>query len=586
MSPTSLANHRSSVTLKSRILLQNAPWHRRFVRRLTSSPSRQRKLAVLLLLLGAWFFLTHLTHHIIPKAPESESGSDVHSSTAASKASATGRDRLVKFVPSQLERNKITLHYHDGGAPQSLVFPPLVIPSFKSPKPCNEWTGSVWSERGPVKTIEVPFGTRLTFVDPSGSNRTIERGLGDECEDRSCEGLRSFTVTQDEVLALRQLGKIGKTIVRLPSMFPSRLEDITLVTQFSVSRLERFTQTLRVWDAPISLTIYLTEPSDADILTTFISNLDGDLQMAWSKLALTLVKPSYASTREALIQRLRYPINELRNHALRLAPTSYLLVLDADFIPSPIMHHHLQVRVPSLMTHPQNAPRSPTQSRQALVISAFALAPSIQAIPKNLSTLHTMLYVTQPASAYLTDSNAGHGPSLPSLLFHSTPFLTHPLQNLVRPPPNGLTRNSYPLYDERFSDQGGDKQSHTALLNGMGWEFRVLRDVWVTHAAKERRKKEDDDGLSVDDWPGKKLMRLLGERGEAEQRKDHEDEQGSHFNLAAQRDQQRYRYFQDYLPELERAFGKSWRWPRGCEATEAIAGVRVGRTASRILFGL
>ncbi|KDE09047.1 hypothetical protein MVLG_00765 [Microbotryum lychnidis-dioicae p1A1 Lamole] len=432
MSPTSLANHRSSGTLKSRTLLHNAPWHRRLVRRLTSSPSRQRKLAILLLLLGAWFLLTNLTHHFFHRA--AEPGSDGPSSTtSASKvAIAKGRDRLVQFVPSQQERNKITLHYHDGGEPQTLVFPPPVIPRLKSSRPWNEWTELAWSERGPIRRIEMPFGTRMTFVNSRGLNKTIESNLGDGCEEGSCEGLRRFTVTQDELLALRQLGKFDSStrkVVRLPSMFASRLEDITLVTQLSVTRLERFTQTLRIWDAPISLTIYLTEPSDGEILSTFITNLDDELRAAWSKLSLTLVRPSYSTSREALIRRLRYPINELRNHALRLAPTSYLLVLDADFIPSPMMHHHLQVRVPSLMSHRSETVGSPTQSRQALVISAFALAPSVKKIPKSFATLYEMLYAMNPPSAYLTDPNAGHGPSLPSLLFHTTPLAPAPITN-------------------------------------------------------------------------------------------------------------------------------------------------------------
>ncbi|SCZ98870.1 BZ3501_MvSof-1269-A2-R1_Chr7-1g09004 [Microbotryum saponariae] len=369
-------------------------------------------------------------------------------------------------------------------------------------------------------------------------------------------------------------------------MFPSRLEDITLVTQFSVSRLERFTQTLRIWDAPISLTIYLTEPSDGEILSTFITNLDDELRAAWSKLSLTLVRPSYSTSRVALIRRLRYPINELRNHALRLAPTSYLLVLDADFIPSPMMHHHLQVRVPSLMSHGSETVGSPTQSRQALVISAFALAPSVKTIPRSLATLYEMLYATNPPSAYLTDPNAGHGPSLPSLLFHTTPLTPHPSRTHLRPslhwsykvcyepqwePYYVLHRNSYPLFEERFSDQGGDKQSQTALLNAMGWEFK--------------------GGANLDDWPGKKLGRLLDqELGERERTKKEgmveDDEEGRHFNLAAQKDQERYRYFQDFLPELERVFGGNWRWPRGCEANEVIKGNRVGRTASRLVFGL
>lgn len=345
--------------------------------------------------------------------------------------------------------------------------------------------------------------------------------------------------------------------------------DVTLVTQLSVSRLSRFERMLQAWDGPISAAIYLVDEEDIRTLESHLSS--PTLSPRWRRVALTIVKPNYSITEEALLTRLRYPINRLRNLALALAPSPYTLVVDVDFVPSPKMHDILSSRAIPLINRPSTRnSRSPTLRRTAIVIPTFALSASFTGtFPTTIEELES-LYAATPQLASLTDVNAGHGPTSPSRLF-SSPAQSSSLSAIdpawsyevcYEPqwePYYLLRRASHPLYDERFTDQGGDKQSHTLLLNALGYEFRVLRDVWVVHPPKIDRKEEE--------WPAARLVQRAGKAdGGAADVKEMEEageDADDHFNLVAQRDESRFRYFQDYLPEIESVWGGNVRYQIG-----------------------
>jgi hypothetical protein len=100
-----------------------------------------------------------------------------------------------------------------------------------------------------------------------------------------------------------------------------------------------------------------------------------------------------------------------------------------------------------------------------------------------------------------------------------------------------------PLYDERFENQGGDKQSHALYLNALGVRFFVAREHFLLHM---------DHRHGMDGWPG-------GWR---------EDQSDRHVVRLESRDEpcptKKFGYFDDFLPEMEHKFGKLFRWPRGC----------------------
>lgn len=378
----------------------------------------------------------------------------------------------------------------------------------------------------------------------------------------------------------------------IPSTASWPSHSVTLITQFTLSRLPRFERMVKEWTGPLSITIYLTDFSDIELLRSYL--IDEEHLSIFRKVALTIVKPDYSISEEALRTRLRYPINKLRNLALQIAPTDYVLVVDVDFVPSPHMHQILITRGIPLIQYPSAPPSSPTLRKTAVVVSAFILSPSHsgESYPSTPVELASLLS-SSPPQATLTDENAGHGPSLPSLLFSpSSPKTVRPylINSSPFPPPAWsydicyepqwepyylLHRASHPLYDERFTDQGGDKQSHALLLNALGYEFKVLRDVWFLHPAKSKGE------AGVDEWPS---ARLVEQEGEGEQRGGGGQLNPTHFSIG-QRESNRFRYFEDFVPEMERIWGWNFRAARGCSAR--LVGWRsFGKVKGGAVFGL
>lgn len=77
-----------------------------------------------------------------------------------------------------------------------------------------------------------------------------------------------------------------------------------------------------------------------------------------------------------------------------------------------------------------------------------------------------------------------------------------------------------PGYDERFANQGGDKQAHALLLNVAGYRFWTSRHEFITHLAHESEPK----------W--------------------FEERKGE------------FTYFEGFVPEMERVVGRSARWAK------------------------
>ncbi|KAM0745729.1 hypothetical protein T439DRAFT_360982 [Meredithblackwellia eburnea MCA 4105] len=406
--------------------------------------------------------------------------------------------------------------------------------------------------------------------------------------------------------------------MRIPSRISWPSTSVTLVTQLSISRLGRLSRTLEEWTGPVSIALYLTDPEDITVFESFLTaSTHDDHPSRFFRdriVALTIVKPDYSVSESALTERLRYPINKLRNLALSLCPSHYSVVTDADFHPSPNMHDLLVTRgVPlirrkstSQLASSASASTPATETgalaRTAVVISAFILTSSNSAtnysFPRSTAELDSMLS-SHPPLLSLTDPNAGHGPSLPSLLFAS-PLSRNPLLTPYPPArwsyetcyepqwePYYLLHNpSHPTYDERFTDQGGDKQAHAGLLNSLGFRFEVVRDVWFVHPPKGSGKGEGVEEA----WPAERLVEPPGAKslsgGEREGDEEEDERVQAHFS-PAQRDQSRFRYFEDWLPELEGKFGAGFRWPSGCSVATVARGRWFGRpqTGSTI-FGV
>ncbi|GAA5925852.1 hypothetical protein JCM3775_005134 [Rhodotorula graminis] len=568
--------------------------HRRFVAIATRLPRRLQAVLALALVLLVWRTAKH------PQASTSTLG------TRRAPSSSPTSEPRSRFAPTRPRPPSARVRFANGATQHLYPRPRGVAQHSHEP---------LW-ETNPVVRVDISLGASLRWAGDEGNGGVVERGRGDDCREGACDGWRSVRLEVDVETGLRQLRHADPAeplVVELPSSAPVAPTDVTLVTQLSVSRLGRLDRLLAAWDGPVSAAIYLVDEADIATLSAHLSPTRLG-SPDWHRVSFVVVKPDFSVAESALLERLRYPINRLRNLALSAAPSPYTLVIDVDFVPSPNLHSVLVERGVPLIGRAQHSSlgaRSPTLRPVAVVVPTFALSSAFDGAYPNSTAELEALFMADPPVASLTDANAGHGPTLPSLLFSlsrtssssspssrvppsASPDPSHSYELCYEPqwePYYLVSRASHPLYDERFTDQGGDKQAHALVLNALGFEFRaVLGDAWVVHPPKLDRDEEA--------WPAARLVQRHGrperaaaaddaalELGAAAEQDDGDEDEG-HFNLAAQRDQSRFRYFEDFLPEMERTWGSNVRWPRGCGASVVGGGRSFGRARAGSMFGL
>jgi hypothetical protein len=269
--------------------------------------------------------------------------------------------------------------------------------------------------------------------------------------------------------------------------------------------------------------------SDIDILTEYFRNPVN--QKRYRRVELAIVAPDFEDD-----ERYRYPINWLRNIAVGLIRTTHHLVIDADFVPNRALYSEI---VTKRLAHMWRLEESqsvgtvdlPNPSHTAFVVPCVAIVEGYNGTyPETIQDLHGLF---KKGIAYITDSRAGHGLTseqifLRSPIFKSVPWFEVCYESQWEP--YYILPRTAPAWDERFRNQGGDKQQHALVLNAFGYRFLVLSDVFLYHR---------DHSKLV--WPGGGLARDV-----------------------------EYGYFHGWLDDMTRDFGATVRWPHGC-ATSLIS---------------
>ncbi|GAA96137.1 glycosyltransferase family 49 protein [Mixia osmundae IAM 14324] len=409
--------------------------------------------------------------------------------------------------------------------------------------------------------IDLQAGFVLTL---SGHEMTsIDVGHG-ACEGEHCTLASKGTLRREilrGILSLRHLDTHASHTLVMPALVPTyEAPRVTLVSHMTMDRLKAYgVSVVSRWAGSISISVYLTQQTDELDLVEFFRN---EQKTAWENVTITIVRPSYAPDEASLLHRLRYPINRLRNLAISVAPAAYVLMTDADFVPSPNMHEiitrHGLPLLDSKITAWPSAHDPRMIIKHAIVIPCFVASPGATQFASSQDELKAHLGA-RPALLSLTDPTIGHGPTAPHRLIKTQAYEDSPISAWsysvgFEPewePYYLLEKHSHLLYDERFTDQGGDKQSHALLLAALGFRFTVLRGAWLIHPPKVKRmgglESVDEDEL----WPmDRHLRRLLQSKSPSAAKKSAK----LHFS-SAQSDKTRFRYFEGFMPELKATFG-------------------------------
>ena len=232
-------------------------------------------------------------------------------------------------------------------------------------------------------------------------------------------------------------------------------DDVTLVSQLSMDRLQMLEPLCRYWTGPMSVSVYASDV-EAIKLVDYVNSY-----MCFKhrqNIALHIV---YSDSRF-------YPINYLRNVALDHLLTKYAFLLDVDFLPMRDLHEYLLEA-----THVLGA------EKRALVVPAFETHLYKVELPPNKTVLLKMVDTGSVQSFRFTEWPQGHSPTnykhwsiatRPYRINWATDF--EPYVVLQRP---------FPRYDNRFVGFGWNKVSHIMELHHAGYEFVVLPDAFIIH---------------------------------------------------------------------------------------------------------
>jgi len=282
-------------------------------------------------------------------------------------------------------------------------------------------------------------------------------------------------------------------------------ESVTLLTQLSIDRLSMLENQCQAWDDPLVAIVYVplvhggkvygSESSLAEItrgVSSFFSLME---ETSSCKLHLELVAQHIQDEKIN-----PYPINALRNRAMKLAQTDLIFVLDVDFVASPRLGlEGAGYKDPEIY----NQLVSIAMNNKAIVAPAFELT-NRQIEPvlgenyaKDLAISGKPAIVKGYKAGSVDFFNAhdapwGHGPTNTSRWIR----LSDPIIYKVKYEPKYepfviLARKIAPWTDERFVGYGGNKIAYMNQLKGMGFTFHVHPYAFSVHVPHHRTKAAD-----------------------------------------------------------------------------------------------
>lgn len=234
--------------------------------------------------------------------------------------------------------------------------------------------------------------------------------------------------------------------------------DVTLVAQLSMDRLQMVESLCKHWDGPISLALYMSD-SEAQAFYGYV--MESETLRDRKNIGYHVVyrEGSY------------YPINTLRNVALAQVITPYVFLTDVDFLPMYNLYDYLKRSVGVMGLE--------TSAKKALVVPAFETQRYRISFPKSKAELLSMLDMGTLFTFRYHVWTKGHAPTD----YQKWRTATIPYKITWEPDfePYIVVRRDIPEYDSRFVGFGWNKVSHIMQLHAEGYEFIVLPNGFIIH---------------------------------------------------------------------------------------------------------
>uniref|UniRef100_A0A1A7YWM9 Like-glycosyltransferase n=1 Tax=Iconisemion striatum TaxID=60296 RepID=A0A1A7YWM9_9TELE len=233
--------------------------------------------------------------------------------------------------------------------------------------------------------------------------------------------------------------------------------DITLVAQLSMDRLQMLEAICKHWEGPISLALYMSDAEAQQFLR-------------YAQASEVLKNRKNVGYHIVYKEGQFYPVNLVRNVALKNANTPYVFLTDVDFLPMYGLYDYLRKSVVQLdMAH----------TKKALVVPAFETLRYRLSFPKSkaellsmldMGTLYTFRYHVWPK---------GHAPTnYAKWRTATTPYKVEWEPDFE---PYVVVRRDCPEYDQRFVGFGWNKVSHIIELDAQEYDLMVLPNAFMIH---------------------------------------------------------------------------------------------------------
>ncbi|XP_024118751.1 LARGE xylosyl- and glucuronyltransferase 2 [Oryzias melastigma] len=234
-------------------------------------------------------------------------------------------------------------------------------------------------------------------------------------------------------------------------------DDVTLVAQLSMDRLQMLEAICKHWEGPISLALYMSDAEAQQFLR-------------YAQASEVLKNRKNVGYHIVYKEGQFYPVNLLRNVALKNANTPYVFLTDVDFLPMYGLYDYLRRSVVHL---------DMGNSKKALVVPAFETLRYRLSFPKSkaellsmldMGTLYTFRYHVWPK---------GHAPTnYAKWRTATTPYRVEWEPDFE---PYVVVRRDCPDYDQRFVGFGWNKVSHIIELDAQEYDLMVLPNAFMIH---------------------------------------------------------------------------------------------------------
>uniref|UniRef100_UPI00358F8CC7 xylosyl- and glucuronyltransferase LARGE1-like isoform X2 n=1 Tax=Myxine glutinosa TaxID=7769 RepID=UPI00358F8CC7 len=233
--------------------------------------------------------------------------------------------------------------------------------------------------------------------------------------------------------------------------------DVTLVAQLSMDRLQMLETICHHWEGPISLALYMS---------------DGEAQhfLRYAQASEILSSRRNVGYHVVYKEGQFYPVNLLRNVALQQVTTPYAFLSDIDFIPMHGLYDYIRKSIDQL---------DMANSNKALIVPAFETLRYRFSFPKSKAELLSMLDLGTLYTFRYHVWTKGHGPT--NYARWRTATTPYHVEWEADFEPYVVVRSDCPQYDRRFVGFGWNKVAHVMELDAQEYEFVVLPNAFMIH---------------------------------------------------------------------------------------------------------